>query len=103
MLDNRQCRTMIPETREINEVRPTITLAFSLETCSGPKMMREIKDGNRHTIDMRRWILECREDEVARCCDAEQYIRAAQRKLQESVRGLQKSLVGNCSGELHKA
>lgn len=54
--------------------------------------MREIKDGNRHTIDTRRWILECREGEVARCCDAEQYIRAAQRKSSSNLLGVFRSL-----------
>lgn len=80
MLDNRQCRTVTTETREMSEVRPILTLAFIPEAAMDHGKRRKIKDGNRHVTDVRRKILECREDEVAGICDAEQYKGATQRK-----------------------
>lgn len=53
MLDNSQCRTAIPETREA-------TLVFSLEAYSGLQQKQGNPEGNRHNAGMRRQILEFR-------------------------------------------
>lgn len=53
---------------------------------------RKVKDGHRHIADMRRQSLECRKDEVAGICDAEQYRGAAQRKRPSNLLGTFRSL-----------
>jgi hypothetical protein len=62
MLDNRQCRIVIPEKKEIREVKPTITLAFCLEACNELEE-REGKSKKKTVISLTDgdgWILECR-------------------------------------------
>ena len=59
---------MVSETKEA-------TLVFSLEAYNGPQQKEGNPEGNRHITDMKRQILEFREDEVAGICETEKQHR----------------------------